>query len=179
MSEAGPGPTRHGELVLGDAEPREAFALTALSLRSKGYWGYSPAFMDACRDELRITPEEIENGPVAYTVAREAGRLVGFYGLLISAPGCSQLDALFVEPNHIGTGVGRALIGHAIHKAAGQGARRLLIQGDPHAEGFYRAVGGKLTGRSESLSLPGRFLPVFEMPVTPGQSLHRPRAGAA
>jgi GNAT superfamily N-acetyltransferase len=76
-----------------------------------------------------------------------------------------ELEALFVEPGRIGQGIGRALIEHAKFTAAQVGASSLLIQGDPHAERFYRAAGGRLVGRRESASIPGRFLPVFVIPL--------------
>ena len=43
------------------------------------------------------------------------------------------------------------------------GYARMVIQGDPNAEGFYRAAGGRLAGTMESLSIPGRLLPLFHV----------------
>ena len=34
------------------ARPEEAGAISALALRSKGHWGYDPAFLEACREDL-------------------------------------------------------------------------------------------------------------------------------
>ena len=66
-----------------------------------------------------------------------------------------------VEPEQIGRGVGGALIAHARERARQLGGARLIIQGDPHAEGFYLAAGGKKSGSRESESVPGRRLPLF------------------
>jgi GNAT superfamily N-acetyltransferase len=65
-----------------------------------------------------------------------------------------ELQALFVEPMRIGQGVGRALMDHAKVFAANVGAHSLVIEGDPHAERFYRAAGGRLIGQRESNSIP-------------------------
>ena len=55
---------------------------------------------------------------------------------------------------------------HAKSVASSMGARQLTIQGDPNAERFYIAAGGVLMGRTESGSIPGRFLPTFSVSLT-------------
>ena len=144
------------------ARPEEAQVLTELALRSKAYWGYAPEFMEACREELTIGPDKIRDDVFHHYLAERDTDILGFYALEKLAPeGTFELDALFVAPEHIGQGVGRALIEHAKQVAARVGGRRLIIQGDPNAEAFYRAAGGEITGQRESGSVPGRFLPIF------------------
>lgn len=152
-------------LMIRRAGPEEAELLSALAMRSKAYWGYPPTFMAACRDELSITAGDIATGSIAYIVAEKTGKVTGFYGLQRSSGDRYELDALYVDPAYIGTGIGRALIRHALHAVDAAGGRVLVVQGDPNAEGFYRAAGGEYAGRRESMSIPGRFLPVFEIPV--------------
>lgn len=94
-------------------------------------------------------------------VAELEGAIAGFYILERVSGEEFELDALFVEPARIGQGVGRRLIEHAKQAVAAQGGRRLVIQGDPHAERFYKAAGGVFSGRRESDSIPGRYLPVY------------------
>ncbi len=55
---------------------------------------------------------------------------------------------------------------HAKNTVKERGGRTLIIQGDPNAEQFYRAAGCNLTGKRESYSIPGRFLPVFTIDLT-------------
>ncbi len=121
--------------------------------------------MEACRDELVVSREKIQDSKNQYLVAESAGEVLGFYALERLSAAEFELEALFVEPLHIGTGVGRALIRHALQAVAGAGGRELLIQGDPNAEKFYCAAGGKLIGTRESASIPGRFLPLFAISV--------------
>jgi GNAT superfamily N-acetyltransferase len=52
-----------------------------------------------------------------------------------------ELEHLWVSPEHIGTGIGRALFDHAVRRAAALGATTLSIEADPNAEGFYRRMG--------------------------------------
>ena len=62
-------------------------------------------------------------------------------GLVALAPGDApdtlNLNKLFVEPRHIRSGVGRALLAHAVAEARPRGAERLTILADPNAAGFY------------------------------------------
>ena len=140
-------------------------------MRSKAHWGYSAEFMEACRQELAVSESKLSNKHFHYAVAENQGEIVGYYALERLSGEEFELEALFVEPKHIGSGVGRALIGHAKNRAAANGGRTLIIQGDPHAEKFYRAAGGKRTGERESASIPGRFLPVFSIFVGYGVGL--------
>lgn len=160
-------PDSAAPLRLRDARPDEAERLSDLARRSKAHWGYDDAFMRACRAELTWTTAEIAAWPAAFVVAENDGSIAGFYAFASAATGDLELDALFVEPGRIGQGVGRALIAHARRRAAELGARRLVIQGDPHAERFYLAAGAVPAGYRESDSIPGRDLPLFVLDIGP------------
>ena len=56
------------------------------------------------------------------------------------------------------------MIGAKAH-AVKLGAHTMTIQGDPHALEFYRAAGASVIGEMESGSIPGRFLPLLEIPL--------------
>jgi hypothetical protein len=60
-------------------------------------------------------------------------------------------------------GHGSRLLDDAVIRARAGGYRVLVIQGDPHAAGFYRSAGAVLVGERVSESVPGRMLPVFEL----------------
>lgn len=141
----------------------EAKLLTSLALRSKAVWGYTPEFMRACREELTVTPEKMADDRFHYFVCATEQELKGFYALARLDEQTYELEALFVEPDQFGSGIGRALMSHAQGVATSLGARKLIIQGDPNAEHFYQAMGAVKTGDKESASIPGRFLPLFEL----------------
>ncbi len=143
-------------MLLRPARPDEAGPLSELALRSKGHWGYDAAFLEACRDELTLTPDDVVARPV--TVAERDGRVAGF-SALAGGPPEVELAMLFVDPDAIGTGVGRALWTWAVRTAAGLGADRLTIDSDPGAEPFYLAMGAYRVGEAASGSVPGRVLP--------------------
>jgi GNAT superfamily N-acetyltransferase len=149
-------------LHLRPGRKEEARLLSDLALRSKGHWGYDQAFPDACRAELTLTPEDILAHRV--TVAERDGRVVGFYALA-GTPPMGTLEDLFVEPDHIGTGVGRALWNHAMVTAGTLGFERITLEADPGAEPFYLAMGARRCGSIPSGSIPGRLLPVLEIAI--------------
>lgn len=107
------------------------------------------AAVDATHDFL--TPEDraaIDDEVQAYVAAAklwvaagEAGEIVGFMGLT-----GSHMDALFLDPDHRGAGLGRAFVAHAF------GLHGLLTcdvnEQNAQAVGFYRRLGFTPTGRS-------------------------------
>ena len=52
------------------ARVQEAKEISALAMRSKAYWGYSKEFMEACREELTVTPEHINSDHLHYLTVR-------------------------------------------------------------------------------------------------------------
>ncbi len=126
------------------ADPAEAGALTALALAGKRHWGYPETWLQAWRAALTITPDYIAAQHVA-CADDEAGRLVGFYA--VERDGDTfRLEHLWLDPAHIGHGLGRRLFAHAVEAAAALGATELHIEADPNAEGFYLHLGARRVG---------------------------------
>ena len=141
------------------ALPSEVEYLSELAFRSKSYWGYSDQFMQACLEELTVDEYYIENNPTF--VIEAAGNTVGFYALEHISASEVELSLLFVDPTFIGKGYGRKLMMHAQEKARHLGYSKMIIQGDPNAERFYRSAGGSVIGTRKSASIPDRELPIF------------------
>lgn len=155
------------------ATATDAHTISELAVRSKAHWGYSPEFMQACQQELTHTPEQMRREDLFYVVAEAEDRtVVGFYALQSQGAGLFELDALFIEPEYIGQGIGRQLVEHALGEAQRRGGLRLLIQGDPHAQSFYLAMGGRPIGERKSGSIAGRMLPLFEIDLNCTNQLH-------
>ena len=144
------------EPVIRRATEGDAARLTDLALRSKAVWGYDAGFMDACRVELTISAESIRRRP---TFLLEGGEvLAGFYQLRLSGPS-AEVAQFFIAPEAIRSGLGRRLWRHLERSARAAGARRLEVDSDPHAEGFYLAMGMVRRGTAPSGSIAGRMLP--------------------
>ena len=117
--------------------------LSELCVRSKAAWGYDNALMALARVALEVSPEQIEVGDV-WVAAATDGEVAGMVALGPSEqPETLDLDKLFVEPRWICSGVGRALMAHAIDEARRRGAKRLTILSDPYAAGFYERNGAR------------------------------------
>lgn len=138
------------------ARPDEAAALSELALRSKAHWGYDAQFLEACRPDLTLHPHEITARRTC--VAEESGRVVGFYTLEGDPPE-GELGNLWIDPPHMGRRVGRRLWEHAMESARALGFAAVLVEADPHAEGFYTAMGAERIGGVPSPVVPGRVLP--------------------
>jgi GNAT superfamily N-acetyltransferase len=138
------------------ALPAEADALRALAHRSKAYWPYSEAFLEAVRPLLELSGRDIETADV--WVLEVDGQPVGWHRVTLHGER-AELEDLWLEPGWIGTGMGRVLFEHAAGIARERGASRLEWDADPYAEGFYLAMGGEEIGRSPSAAVEGRTLP--------------------
>ena len=137
--------------------------MSELAMRSKAHWGYDEKFMNQCRNELTWSAEQINAPQFDCQVCWLENQPIAFYALERIDALITELEAIFVDPKKIGSGIGRMLMEHAKSRAASQGAKRLLIQGDPHAESFYLSAGAVLCGSRASGSIPGRQLPLYEV----------------
>jgi GNAT superfamily N-acetyltransferase len=130
--------------------------LSDLCLRSKAVWGYDAAFMEACRAELSLHPQDLQLTKIG--VAEQNGQPVGVAQVRIVDDEADLLK-LFVEPGALRRGIGRALLAWAANVSTKMGASRLVIDVDPDAAPFYRIMGASDVGEAPSGSIPGRTLP--------------------
>jgi GNAT superfamily N-acetyltransferase len=133
------------EVEIVRAEPDDADALTRIAFAAKSYWGYHERWIEQWQEALTITPRFITDNEVYAAVFDEA--MGGFYALVERGREV-ELEHLWVSPEQIGTGIGRALFEHAVRRAAALGAKTLSIEADPNAEGFYRRMGARRVGEN-------------------------------
>lgn len=136
--------------------------LSALALRSKGCWGYDADFLEACRQELTITPDRLPREVMTVATDGPGGTTLGYSAMAPGRP-TAELTDLFVEPVAIGSGVGARLLARAGDDARAAGARSLRIEADPFAAAWYRRRGARDVGTVPSGSIPGRILPLLEI----------------
>ena len=140
------------------ATPAERAALEALQLRASLQSGTYAEQLLGAPEVVAIDSAQFEAGLVR--VAERAGRVRGFAVLLAPDGGACELDGIFVEPDAMGTGVGRALIEDAVARARRWGATRIDVVANPDAWAFYERVGfagdevvGTLFGPARRMSL--------------------------
>ncbi len=144
------------------ARPDDANRLTDIALASKRHWGYPETWIVAWRHDLTITPEFI--GAHLVCLAADHGDVpVAFYALVRDRTD-THLEHLWVDPAHIGRGLGRALFAHAVRAARATGAAALVIESDPNAEAFYRRMGAETVGsRRADVCAEYRTLPILRL----------------
>jgi ribosomal protein S18 acetylase RimI-like enzyme len=97
------------------------------------------------RDNLLAHPEQLVLGAEALEqhrthVAEMHGSVVGFASW--AAPDETvELEDLFVDPSWMRAGVATALVVRIVEVLRSQGVSRLEVTANPHALGFYQAVG--------------------------------------
>ncbi len=150
------------QITIRRAKRSEGEALTSIALLSKGSWGYPDEYLQLWKDELTITDGYI--GAHVVRCAVQDGMVVGFYSLRQNAEGL-ELDFLYLLPDHMGQGLGSALLRHATEQAREMGVRSLRIVSDPNAEGFYTKHGARCIGTMPSKP-EGRRIPLLRLPVS-------------
>ena len=131
--------------------------LSDLCLRSKAYWKYDPAFIEACRDELTLTETDLKHDYVMVAESEE-GRAAGVLHLILDGT-TAEMEKLFIDPKFIGKGVGRLLFKWAVETAKAKGATIMNVVADPGAAPFYERMGFRQFGTFPSGSIAGRELP--------------------
>jgi GNAT superfamily N-acetyltransferase len=127
------------------ASPDEADALTRIAIAAKRHWGYPERWMERWGETLAIAPKFVRDSAVYAAVS--GGEPFAFYALTQTGRKF-ELEHLWVSPDWIGSGVGRLLFEHAMNKAASRGAKRVEIEADPNAEGFYLRMGARRVGEN-------------------------------
>jgi len=135
------------------AQEHEAGALSALALKAKAYWGYSADAIESWRQELSVSSDAITSRPTF--VAAVGDEIAGFYSLVPSNHSW-KLDHLWVLPQFMDRGIGRALVAHALETAVRGGASCVTVDADPNAESFYLACGADRCGEVPA-PIPGQL----------------------
>jgi GNAT superfamily N-acetyltransferase len=143
------------------ALPEEADTLSQIALSAKAYWGYPERWMEIWTSQLTFSPEYFEENDS--WVAEIDIIPVAFYTLQ-ERDGNAWLENLWVFPEHIGKGIGKALFLHAVELSRQREYRILQLESDPNAVGFYEKMGMRKIGeRHSEIEGQPRILPIMEM----------------
>lgn len=126
------------------AVPADVEVLSRIALAAKASWGYSPSELAAWHAQLVVTAESLERW---FTFLLEVeGKAVAFAQV---SPESNpwEFQALWVLPQYMHRGFGRALVRHAAAHAAARGQAVLAIDSDPNAESFYLRCGARVVGQ--------------------------------
>jgi GNAT superfamily N-acetyltransferase len=94
-------------------------------------------------EHLILGPEGLNGGRTQ--VAEEDGSVVGF-ATWTQAGGVTELEDLFVDPGWRRRGIATALVKGIAEVLRARGVERLEVTANPHAMGFYTAIGFARSG---------------------------------
>jgi GNAT superfamily N-acetyltransferase len=144
-------------MKLVSAKPEDASLLTEISKTSKRHWDYPEEWIVLWQDELKITPETIEENYVFKLVDME-DEAVGFI-VIEESDAHYEVAHLWLLPEHIGKGFGKMMLEDSLIKVVPRGAEIKVIA-DPYSMPFYSKQGFVKVDEIESLPK-GRLLPVM------------------
>ena len=129
------------------AQPEEAAALTEIAHAAKRHWGYPENWIAHWKDDLTITPDFIATNEMYVAINGE--EIAGCCALVIT-DSLAELEHMWIRPEHMGNGVGRALFNEIVERATTLNAKVLELSADPNAEGFYQRMGATRIGEARS-----------------------------
>jgi GNAT superfamily N-acetyltransferase len=146
------------------ALPEHANQLTQITISAKRHWDYPENWMQLWIPVLTISSEYISENETWIAVGDDTP--IAYYSLKYDG-GYLWLDNLWVLPEHMGRGIGRQLLQHALERGHVRGESILKIEADPNAQSFYEKMGARQIGEHHG-EVDGqvRVLPVMEISVS-------------
>jgi GNAT superfamily N-acetyltransferase len=139
----------------------QAGELSRIAFAAKAHWDYPERWMDLWRPQLTFSADYFEQNES--WAAMDGTEPVAFYTLQENN-GKAWLENLWVLPEYMGKGVGAALFRHAADLARQRGYKKLQLEADPNATGFYIKMGMQPIGeRRYELEGQWRILPIMEL----------------
>lgn len=121
-----------------DAVPSDIAALRDVFRRSSLSNDGDRAKLLAHPEVLELSDVPVTEGRVRAAVSDDA--VVGF-AIWALTPGALELEDLFVDPDRMQRGVGRALVRDVVAIASSRGANQIEVTANQHARAFYSKLG--------------------------------------
>lgn len=142
--------------MIRNATVAEAAGLEALQRRSSDVWEEYREQLATHSDAIELPQTFIDNGWVRVAAGDDDVPL-GFSVVIPTDDAVHELDGLFVEPDRLRSGIGRALVEDAVARASALGCRCLEVTAGP-AQGFYERTGFRVISEAQT-----RFGPAVRM----------------
>jgi len=136
--------------------------LTAITKKSKAYWGFSEDVLKEWEHLLTITKGYIGKNEVYKLVQND--QIIGYYSYFSTDENTIKLDNIFILPDFIGKGFGKILMNDFLKNIKQLGINRVTLDAEPNAEKFYKTFGFETIGQLES-SIKDRYLPIMELQI--------------
>jgi len=129
------------------AQPNEADVLTEIAHAAKRHWGYPENWIEHWKDDLTITADFIANNEMYVAIN---GEEIAGCCALVMRDSLAELEHMWIRPEHMGNGVGRALFNKIMERAMAFDAKTVELSADPNAERFYKRMGATRIGEIRS-----------------------------
>ncbi len=150
------------------ARPDESATLTEIAHAAKRHWGYPDEWIDRWKLDLTITSDFIASHEVFVAIVDE--QIAGCCALVVS-DSLAEIEHMWIRPQHMGSGVGRALFEHVRNRANELHLPALELAADPNAEGFYERMGAKQIGEVRAdMFGHSRVLPRMRVELSHGET---------
>jgi GNAT superfamily N-acetyltransferase len=125
--------------VIRDARPEEIGTLEEIKRSASMIWEAYRDLLIAYPDAVTLAPEAIAEGRVRVAVG-DGDEPLGLSVVLAVRDGVCELTGLFVAPEHMRRGIGRALLDDVVERARSDGATRVDVTA-ADAIAFYKQAG--------------------------------------
>ena len=122
------------------ARPGEREALEAVMRRASLHWAAYRAQLIAHPEAIEVPAAALAQGRVRVALDTRA-RIAGFSVVEPVVDDAVELEGLCVEPDAMGTGIGRTLVEDLVRRAREEGATVVEVTAGPEGRGFYERVG--------------------------------------
>ena len=129
------------------AAPEESETLTSLAHAAKRHWGYPEEWIEHWRNDLTLTSAFVADNEVYTAIVDD--KIGGCCALVVNGS-LAELEHMWIDPQQMGTGLGRALFEHVKQRAGQLGFNEIELSADPNAEGFYERMGAERIGEVQS-----------------------------
>lgn len=143
----------------------DADRLSEIALAAKRFWGYPDYWISLWNNKLIVTPEFIKLNKVWVATGSEI--LLGFSAISTakkSGEEVVELEHMWVLPSYMKKGIGKMLLSEIVKFCRVNHIRKIRIESDPNAKGFYEKMGARHVGYIDSIPRP-RQLPVLEINI--------------
>src|SRR3954447_9412675 len=154
-------PTFAGPMVIRAAVAGESTLLTEIHRRASYIWVEDRPQLHAHPEIFGVDARSLAEGRVRVASVGPSEQILGFATWRPAGGDDAELDDLFVEPDAMRRGIGRALVEDAAEQARRAGRSRLLVVAHQRTLGFYERAGFEKTDVADT-----RFGPALRLART-------------
>ncbi|MBX2877692.1 MAG: GNAT family N-acetyltransferase [Saprospiraceae bacterium] len=153
----------HQIKLLVNPTKEDAVLLSQIAQSSKAFWGYPSEWLALWKPDLTFSISYLASHTVYILQTLPEQQTIGVC-ITVEEPPHLWIEHLWLLPDQIGKGFGKALLEHAITNTTLPVHQSVKVIADPNAAPFYAARGFQFIGHHPST--PGdRQLPIMERPL--------------